>query len=194
MAAPSRPDRTLKDRARGMFRTQFTCACCPGRTFHGYRAMNAHHMARHGSYWAGDKARRTGRKIGKTADAMRKHARGYREAYGHIDRLGRATGKGRSRPDGPVRRISDLRARHRHDRDHERAARRDGRAAQATGRDRHHTANRHQRAADAQRSRWPQRPAPARTPPTARPAPSRVNGTRPQPSRLAPVSRNGRTP
>ena len=33
---------------------RFTCACCPGKAFRGHRALNAHHLARHGGYWGGN--------------------------------------------------------------------------------------------------------------------------------------------
>jgi hypothetical protein len=138
-----RERKPLKERARGLFRNQFTCACSPGKTFRGHRALNAHHLSRHGGYWAGQKARGTGRKIGKAADGARRHARGWQEAHGLLDHRGKATPKARSRPDAPVRRIRDLRDRHRHGKDsdrtdqraarHERhAARSDARAERAT--------------------------------------------------------------
>lgn len=142
MAAQTRSHRPLKDRARGLFRNQFTCTCSPGKTFRGYRALNAHHLSRHGGYWAGQKARVAGRKIGKQADAMRRHARGWQEAHGLLDHRGKATARMRSRPDGPVRSIRDLRDRHRHGKDADRtdraATRIEGRASRADGRaDRH---------------------------------------------------------
>ncbi len=127
MARRPRDHKPLKERARNLFRNQFTCACCPGKTFRGHRALNAHHLARHGGYWAGQKARGTGRKIGKAADAARRHARGWQEAYGLLDHRGKATAKARSRPDAPVRRIRDLRDRHRHGRDADRTDRTAGR-------------------------------------------------------------------
>ena len=138
----ARDRKPLKDRARSLFRNQFTCACCPGKVFRGHRALNAHHLSRHGGYWAGQKARSAGRKIGKTADAARRHARGWQEAHGLLDHRGKATPKARSRPAGPVRRISDLRDRHRHGRDADRtdrrATRHEGRASRADARaDRH---------------------------------------------------------
>lgn len=123
MAGQTRSHRTLRERARGLFRDQFTCACCPGKTFRGHRALNAHHLSRHGGYWAGQKARVAGRKIGKQADAMRRHARGWQEACGLLDHRGKATARMRSRPDGQVRRIRDLRARHRHGKDADRTDR-----------------------------------------------------------------------
>jgi len=134
-----RDRKPLKARARGLFRNQFTCACCPGKTFRGHRALNAHHLSRHGGYWAGQKARSAGRKIGKAQDELRKHARGWQESHGWLNHRGKATAKLRSRPDGPVRRIKDLRDRDRHGRDSDRtdqradryerrADRRDGRA------------------------------------------------------------------
>jgi hypothetical protein len=138
----ARDRKPLKDRARGLFRNQFTCACCPGKVFRGYRALNAHHLSRHGGYWAGQKARVAGRKIGKAADLARRHARGWQEAHGLLDHRGKATARMRSRPDGPVRKISDLRARHRHGQDADRtdrhADRHEGRAQRSDARaDRH---------------------------------------------------------
>ena len=120
----ARDRKPLKERARGMFRHQFTCACCPGKTFRGHRALNAHHLSRHGGYWAGQKARVAGRKIGKTADLARRHARGWQEAHGLLDHRGKATARMRSRPAGNVRHIRDLRARHRHGLDADRTDRR----------------------------------------------------------------------
>jgi len=119
----ARDRKPLKDRARALFRHQFTCACSPGKTFRGHRALNAHHLSRHGGYWAGQKGRVAGRKIGKQADLMRRHARGWQEAHGLLDHRGKATAKMRSRPGGDVRRIRDLRARHRHGRDYDRTDR-----------------------------------------------------------------------
>jgi hypothetical protein len=142
-----------------LFRDQFTCACCPGKTFRGHRALNAHHLSRHGGYWAGQKARVAGRKIGKQADLMRRHARGWQEAHGLLDHRGKATARMRSRPAGDVRRIRDLRARHRHGRDYDRADRQAGRsearAARSDSRaDRHAgRAARHKLAGRADRAR-----------------------------------------
>jgi hypothetical protein len=149
----------LRERARGLFRNQFTCACCPGKTFRGHRALNAHHLSRHGGYWAGQKARVAGRKIGKQADLMRRHARGWQEAHGLLDHRGKNTARMRSRPDGQVRKISDLRTRHRHgqhaDRTDKRAGRFEGRATRSDGRaDRHaRRAAEHKLAGRADRAR-----------------------------------------
>lgn len=200
----------LRERARDTTRHlfgggRFTCSCSPGKEFRGHRAMNAHHMARHGGYWAGDKARKTGRKIGRQADAMRKHARGFREAYGHIDRYGRLTAKARSRPElrGRVTR-GQLRQAHRHDRDHEKAAARDRKADRARARGRHGRAVKHQYRADYLRSihgtpsretqerqarERAERAKQARERAARTPAPARANGTRPArpaPARPAP--------
>lgn len=138
----ARNRKPLKERARNLFRNQFTCACSPGKTFRGHRALNAHHLSRHGGYWAGQKARVAGRKIGKQADLMRRHARGWQEAHGWINHRGEATAKLRTRPTGQVRKISDLRARHRHGKSADRTDRRAGwlerRATRADSRaDRH---------------------------------------------------------
>ena len=155
----ARDRKPLKERARGMFRHQFTCACSPGKVFRGHRAMNAHHLSRHGGYWAGQKARVAGRKIGKTADLARRHARGWQEAHGLLDHRGKATAKARSRPDGNVRRIRDLRARYRHGRDSDRtdktAGRFERRADRRDGRARYHDERtaRHKNAGRAEQAR-----------------------------------------
>jgi hypothetical protein len=185
-------------RARGFFRDlanggRFTCACCPERVFRGYRALNAHHLARHGGYWASDKARKIARKMGKEADAARKHARGWLEAHGYIDHMGRRTAKARSRPVTPQRghlTLRDLRARHRHDRSHDRAegkARRaESRAARAAAKGKHARADFLRSVAADARFRhdtaWPQRPAPPRPGP-ARPDVAASNGHCPEPAR-----------
>ena len=155
----ARDRKPLKDRARGLFRNQFTCACCPGKTFRGHRALNAHHLSRHGGYWAGQKARSAGRKIGKQADLMRRHARGWQEAHGLLDHRGRKTGKARSRPDQPVRRIRDLRDRDRHGQDADwtdrRVTRYEGRAGRSDARAARHNerAARHKNAGRLERAR-----------------------------------------
>ena len=150
-------DRILKARkaVRDMLSGgRFTCACCPGKEFRGHRALNAHHLARHGSYWAGDKARKTGRKIGKATDAARKHARAWREASGLADRNGNRTHASRTRPELSGRlRLRDLRRAHRHDRDHRKAADRDQRADRAAASGSQGRADRHQFKADYLRSR-----------------------------------------
>jgi hypothetical protein len=149
----------LRERARALFRSQFTCGCSPGKTFRGHRALNAHHLSRHGGYWAGQKARVAGRKIGKQADLMRRHARGWQEAHGLLDHRGKATARMRSRPAGDVRRIRDLRARHRHGRDYDRtdrtAGRYEGRSARSDSRADRHAARaaRHKLAGRADRAR-----------------------------------------
>lgn len=130
----ARDRKPLKDRARGLFRNQFTCSCCPGKVFRGHRALNAHHLSRHGGYWAGQKARGAGRKMGKATDAARRHARGWQEAHGLLDHRGKATAKARSRPGTPVRNIRDLRQRHRHGQHSDRTDRRAGRHEWRAGR------------------------------------------------------------
>lgn len=153
---------TLKDQARKARRNlrdmlaggRFTCACCPGKEFRGHRALNAHHLARHGSYWAGDKAKKTGRKIGKAADAARRHARAWREAAGLADRDGNRTHASRSRPELSGRlRLRDLRRAHRHDRDHRKAAVRDQKADRARSGGSRYRADSHQARADSLRAR-----------------------------------------
>ena len=179
-------------KARNAFRSRFTCACCPGKEFRGHKALNAHHLARHGGYWGGAKAQGMGRKIGKEADAMRKHARGWLEAHGHVDRMGRRTARARSRPQAPGRghmSLRTLRAQARHGRDHDKADALAGRAQRAAGRGR---ADRHldllHRAANL-RNRHPVRPA--RQAPAPRPAPARApraaqNGHAPTAPRMPP--------
>lgn len=194
----------LRSLPRDIIHGRFTCSCCPGKEFRGVRALNAHHLARHGNYWGGKAARATGRKMGKAQDAARRHARGWREASGLIDNRGRTTDRGRSRPDHQGRlSLRHLREKHRHDRDHERA---DGHARKAAARqaraDRHGAraeareargrsrglagrlharhaarAERSQARAEGLRGRWPQRDPQAAPP---RPAPSPAgNGSRP---------------
>lgn len=153
-SAASRVRRNLRDILGG---GRFTCACCPGKTFRGHKALNAHHLARHGNYWAGQNAKKIGRKIGKEADAVRKHARGWLEAHGHVDRFGHRTDKARSRPEAPVRghlTWHQLREMHRHGRDHDRAERHEGKAERTASPDRR--IDRHHRAANL-RNRWPER-------------------------------------
>lgn len=130
---PPRPRRKVSD----MFRTKYSCC---GRTWHDGRLAAAHHYAAHSGYWAGDKARKTYRKMNKDLDRIRRMARGGKEAFGLTDRLGRATSKGRARPllprGRPVDRkgrptghterrptIRDLRNQHRHGRDSDRTDR-----------------------------------------------------------------------
>jgi hypothetical protein len=190
-----------------------TCGCGCGRTWRDPNMWNAHHLAKFGGYWAGDKARKTGRKIGKAADAMRKHARAVLEAHGHVDRLGRRTDRARSRPGSPLGRPEEpfrghlglraLRQMHRHGKDHDRAERavstHTGRAErhQARGRDVRASISRG-RAADVThrlRTAWPVRPAPERAAPApSRPAPGGGNGTRPAPARTVRTVRTVRTP
>ena len=187
----SRVQQAGKDIAHG---GRFTCACCPGKQFRGHRALNAHHLARHGGYWAGQKARVAGRKIGKAQDAARRHARGWRHAAGLLDHMGNRTDRGRSRPELRGRlTVADLRRAHHHDRDHERADKHDRRAARHRARgNEEKAAGRADRAA-ALRDRWPQpaRPVPVMAT-TVRPAPADPDGHRPPPERARPAP-DGRT-
>ena len=130
-----RPRRTLKDRWRDTINgRRFHCDDC-NRSFGGYRAMNAHHLARHASRWTSAKARKTARDMGKAWDAARKHARGWREAAGLTDPRGNRTAKGRARPEARTRtRLRDLRQMHRHDRDADRTDQRAGRLERRAGR------------------------------------------------------------
>ena len=165
-----------------------------GKTFRSIRQLNAYHLARNGGYWAGQKARVAGRKIGKTRDMARRHARGHREAAGLIDHMGRRTPRGESRPElrGLIR-IRELRQTHRHDRDHEKALTRERRADRHEARGRHERAEGHRTAAQGLRDRWPQ---PSRAVPvpavTVRPTPADQNGHRPAPERTRPAH-DGRT-
>ena len=177
-----------------------------GKLFRSVRALNAYHLARDGGYWAGDKARKMARKMGKPADAARRHARGWREAGGLIDHMGHRTARGRTRPvpeRGTVLTGGHLRDLHRHHRDHERAAKsdrkaeaRDARAARHEAAGNTRRAGWHQRRAESHRAsaqerhdRWPARApqaAPSRTP-EPHPAGARLapepNGTRAAPDR-----------
>ena len=173
---------------------RFTCACCPGKAFRGHRALNAHHLARHGGYWGGKAAHATGRKIGKVQDAARRHARGHREAAGLIDHMGRRTPRGESRPELRGRlSFRQMREAHRHDRDHEKALTRERRADRPEARGWHERAEGHRTAAPGLRDRWPQ---PSRAVPvpavTVRPTPADQNGHRPAPERTRPAH-DGRT-
>ena len=168
--------RDVKNRGRHIY---------DGKSFRSIRELNAYHLARNGGYWAGQKARVAGRKIGKARDAARRHARGHREAAGLIDHMGRRTPRGASRPElqGRVS-IRELRQAHRHDRHHERAIRRDHRADRAEARGRDARAAAHRERAAGLRDRWPER---------ARTVPAAANGTRPEPARTAPAPAPART-
>ncbi len=184
---------------RDLFGRRFTCACSPGREYHSLRAFNAHHYARHGGYWAGKAGKAMRREMGKEVDAARRHARGWLEAAGLVDRYGHRTDRARTRPQvSGLAGLRDLRRLHQHDRHHERAGRLDGRADRAAGRGRHGRAAKHQNTADSLRSRWgtPSREAqetaarqraeaaaqartgPAPAPNGDRPAPQRTGRTR----------------
>lgn len=141
----ARTRKPLKQRWRE-FRKPIACNCGCGKRWsrHDTLQAKAHFLRHYGGYWAGQKARSMGRKIGKDADRLRRMGRAGREAAGLTDRRGNRTAKARSRPDErPVRRIRDLRHRDRHGRDstradtlatrHEtRATRSDARAERAT--------------------------------------------------------------
>ena len=147
------------------------------------RGLNAHHMTAHAGMWTSKKARAAGRAMGKQADAARRHAMGWRVSAGLAEVRGQrvvATDKSRSRPKLSGRlKLKDLRAVHKHDRDHERAAARDRKADQAAARGKDARAGRHQHRADYLRSKHgtPARhaPAPVRPAPAPRPAPA-ANG------------------
>lgn len=199
---------------------RFTCACCPDRVFRGHKALNAHHLARHGNYWGGKAGKAMQRKVGKVQDAARRAARGAQHANGDLDHRGRLTPKGRTRPEvrgGPREARRALRDAHRHDRDHQRAENREHKAERAAARGRHAKAARlRDKAADlrgrhsddgghnmiprshpAHPSRAPQ---PARPPQTAGKtriapgsAPARGNGSRPAAGRRTPAPNGTRT-
>lgn len=170
-------------RAREGARSRFRCDGC-GRDFHGYRAMNAHHMAKHATRWTSDKARKAGRRMGKELDQARRHSRGWLEAAGLRDPRGNLTRKGRSRPEVRGRpALRDLRQLDRHDRDHQRADRHDQKAERARAKGNPaRQADHHHRSANL-RNQWPE----LRRPATRPPAPA-SDGTRPaQPVRPARV-------
>jgi hypothetical protein len=175
---------------------RFTCACCPDRVFRGHKALNAHHLARHGGYWGGKAGRAMARKVGKDVDAARRHARGWLEAHGHVDRLGRRTGRARSRPQAPARghlSLRQMRQMARHGRDHDEADRHDLRAARAAARGNRARQVDHHHQAARLRNLWPARP------PRVSPAPARLQPARRAPSptppagRLAPAPNGTRT-
>jgi hypothetical protein len=173
------PPASLAARARAqlraMGRTQFTCHCGCGRQWKDYRMMNAHFLKNYGGYWGGKGGKAMGRQIGKGKDGVRRMGRGGLEAFGHVDRMGRRTHRARTRPETPPGkvhlRLADLRDRHRHGQDHDRADRHDRKADRAGARgDTARQADRQQRAANL-RNRHPERPRPA-----AAPRPDRDNG------------------
>ena len=201
-----RPRPTLGSKIRNFGRVTFMCPGC-GKDFgRDHRKMNAHHISVHAGRWTSAKARAAARKMGKEADRVRRHAAGWLESAGLRDAYGKGTERSRSRPQSDGRlTLRHMRQLHKHDRDHERAARHDRVAGQARRRDHHWKANKRERAAKALRSQWPvrqpkpvpARPAPARTAPKAR-GNGHSNGTRPTAMRPAPTgrlapSRNGRS-
>lgn len=158
------------------------CGDC-NKDYRTVRAMNAHHMSVHAGLWSSKKARAAGRGMGKKVDAARRHAMAWRVSSGHAEVRGQrvvATDKSRSRPvlSGRLK-LKDLRAAHRHDRDHDRAEARDRKADQAAARGKAARAGKHQHRADYLRSKHgtPARHAPAkvRPAPAPRPAPA-ANG------------------
>lgn len=194
-APPQSRAAKARDRARKFAREvrhgRFSCTCSPGKNFRGHKALNAHHLSRHGGYWAGDKAKRTGRKIGKDTDALRKHARGWLEAHGHVDRMGKRTDRARSRPETPERSVWNRRtgrAQARHGRDIDNADKLKGKADKAREAGNGYRADSLKAKEAELRGRHPVRQAPARapkSPPDGRPAPARA------PSR---ASANGQLP
>lgn len=194
-----------RDRARKFAREvrhgRFSCTCSPGKNFRGHKALNAHHLSRHGGYWAGDKAKRTGRKIGKDTDALRKHARGWLEAHGHVDRMGKRTDRARSRPERPERSVWNRRtgrAQARHGRDIDNADKLKGKAGKAREAGNGYRADSLKAKEAELRGRHPVRQAPARparapkSPPDGRPSAS-ANGQLPGRTGRAKPARAGRS-
>lgn len=117
-------------RAHAAHGGRFTCSCCPGKVFRGWRALNAHHLAVH---YRQARAGRNG--LPKAKRQAWLHARGHREAAGLVDKDGRMTDRGRTRPGvGGRVTLRELRAVSRHDRHHERADGLDRKAAAGPGR------------------------------------------------------------
>ncbi len=134
-----RPRKPLKQRWQE-FRKPIACNCGCGKRWSRdqSRLANAHFLAHYGRYWAGQKGKSMGRKIGKETDRLRRMGRAGWHAYGLRDGQGKTTARAQSRPNGQVRKISDLRARHRHgqdsDRADQRAARHERNAARSDAR------------------------------------------------------------
>ena len=169
---------------------RFHCAGC-NADFRGYRAMNAHHLAKHASRWTSRSARAAGRKMGKETDNLRRHALGWLEAAGlrewkavpvrdkqgkPVERNGKVitreipvpTDRARSRPGVSGRpRRGELRQLHKHDRHHERADGHDRKAQQHRAKGRNAKADAREARAKALRDRW----APLRQPQAPRTAP-----------------------
>ena len=170
-APPRRRDR-LRKLAQEVRHGRFTCTCSPGKHFRSHKALNAHHLSRHGGYWAGKQGKAMRNKIGKDADNLRKHARGWLEAHGHVDRMGRRTDRARSRPQMPERSVWNARtgrAHARHGRDIDKADKLKAKAERARTRGSKYRADHLKAKEDSIRARHPVRPAPVRP---ARPAPS----------------------
>ena len=136
MARRPRDHKPLKERARGLFRTQFKCC---GRTWHTSRQWNAHHIAYHSGMWMSKKARAAERAMGKQLSNARRHAMGHLRAAGLRDHRGQLTAKARARPElrGRVS-VRQLRRADRHDRESDRtdqrAARHERNAARSDAR------------------------------------------------------------
>jgi hypothetical protein len=157
---------------------RFHCAGC-NADFRGYRAMNAHHLAKHASRWTSKSARAMGRKMGKETDNLRRHALGWLEAAGlrewktvpvrgkdgkPVERNGKIvtrevpvpTDRARTRPEASGRLgRGHLRQLHRHDRHHERADGHDRRAQRHRDTGRDDKADTREARAAALRARWP---------------------------------------
>jgi len=191
---------TRAGKARERLTRPYTCNCgWHGRT---YRSMNAHHLGRHGGYWGGRAGKAMGRKVGKVQDAARRHARGWQESHGLVDRMGRSTHKGRTREQvrgGPREATRGLRQAHKFDRDHHRAEKRERKAETAAARGRHARAARHRDKAAFLRGRHSEdgghnmiprsHPAhPSRAPQPARqPRSAGKTRTAPEPARTQPA-------
>jgi hypothetical protein len=194
-------------------RTKYeNCHC--GHRFRG----NADYLA-HGAkhyYWADKAGKAMRRKMGKTADSLRRSARSNLERHRYVDEKGRRTWQWRTRPDvltGPGRVSRRLRDAQRHQNDFDRAAYHKGRASALDGRagrhksraasrrgpasnwsrwrsDRNATrAATHQAKAAAREGRWAENPSRAAPPPrAATPKTRSAPSARPAPARPAPAA------
>ena len=134
----ARKRRTLKQRWK-QFRKPIACNCGCGKRWSRNDTLqaNAHFLRHYGGYWAGQKGKAMGRKIGKGSDGLRRMGRAGWHAAGLRDGFGKLTPRGRARPTGNVRRISHLRERHRFERSATRADSRAARHERRAGRSDH---------------------------------------------------------
>ena len=207
-------------RLRRVGRTEHTCSC--GLKTRSEFRWGTHKCLEPVGRWTGKKAQQIRRQIGKANDEVRRHARRVREykklaatrKIEYRDKDGNvrtreasvATRKGHSRPAGTTRghlSLRSLREMDRHDRHHDKAAKRRERAARHAARlerrnartpigrfverKRHSKIGTHVRKANELEARWPVRPVKT---PAPRPAPAASqNGHAP---RKAPA--NGHAP